>query len=127
MSDSENLRFNAYIDAMVTGDFDGKTQGEMAVLLGVSERTIYEWKKKADWSSIKDARRKLYSHNILKIDSAMIKAAESGDVQAARVAYERFDGWVPTSAMISKTTTDSELVELAAKLKADMLGSNGQP
>lgn len=127
MSDSENLRFNVYVDGMVTGEFDSKTQDEIAQLLGVSPRTIYEWKKKADWPAIKDARRKLYSHQILKIDAAMIKAAEGGDVNAAKVCYERFDGWVPTTANINRNSTDAELKEQAERIKAEMLGGKVEP
>lgn len=126
MSDSENLRFGVYVDAMITGDFDSKTQGEIATALGVDTRTIYEWKKKADWPAIKDARRKLYSHQVLKIDSAMLKAAEAGDVAAAKVMYERFDGWVPMTAVKNlKSETDEELLAEAAKIKQEILGQAG--
>lgn len=114
MSDTENLRYGVYVDAMITGEFDSKTQDEIAQLLAVSPRTIYEWKKKADWPAIKDARRKLYAHTILKIDSAMLKAAEAGDVPAAKIMYERFDGWIPMTAVKSLTDkTDEELKDLA--------------
>jgi len=124
--DSENLRFNVYVDAMITGDFDSKTQGEIAVLLGVDPHTVWDWKKKADWAAIKDARRKLYSHQVLKIDAAMIKAAEAGDVQAAKIIYERFDGWTPTTAQISLSAPDDELKAEAAKIRAEQEAKNGQ-
>ncbi len=122
MSDSENLRFGVYVDAMITGDFDNKTQGEIAVALGVDSRTIYEWKKKADWTAIKDARRKLYSDRVLKTDAAMLKAAEAGDVNAAKLVYERFDGWVPTSLIKNASVkTDDELKARAAEIAKEIL------
>ncbi len=125
-NDSENLRYNVYLDAMISGEFDNKTQDEMAQLLSVSTRTIYEWKKKSDWAAIKDARRKLYSHQVLKIDAAMIKAAEAGDVQAAKIIYERFDGWTPTTAQISLNAPDDELKAEAARIRAEQEAKNGQ-
>ncbi len=116
-NDSENLRFNVYVDAMISGEFDSKTQGEIAQLLGVDPRTIWEWKKKADWPMIQAERRKLYSHQILKIDTAMIKAAEAGDVPAAKIVYERFDGWVPASLVINKDASNAELDDEAKRIE----------
>ncbi len=116
---SEEFRFDIYVDGMISGEYDTKTQDEIAQLLGVTPRTIYNWKCKADWGAIKDARRKLYSHQVLKIDAAMIKAAEAGDVQAARIIYERFDGWTPTTAQISLNAPDDDLKAEAARIRAE--------
>ncbi len=104
---------------MITGDFDDKTQDQIAQLLGVTPRTIYEWKKKADWEHIKGERRKLYSHHILKIDNAMIGAAEKGDVKAAQIVYERFDGWIPTSAVLNLKEKDEELLAEADRIRKE--------
>jgi len=45
--------------------------------------------------SILKGRRGKYSTRMLKIDDALIRAAESGDTKAAELVYRRFDGWNP--------------------------------
>lgn len=123
---TENLRFSAFVEGMITGEFDNKTQGEIAEALGVDSKTIWEWKRRADWAHIKEQRRKLYSHTILKVDQAMLRAAEKGDVAAAKVIYERFDGWVPSSVVRNvNVKSDDDLKARAEELKKEMLGRTG--
>jgi transposase len=119
--------FSVYVDGMVSGIYDNKTQEQIAKILKVDRKTIYAWKQKADWKAITDARRKLYAHEILKIDKAMLKEANRGDVPAAKLAYERFDGWVPmTGLKLSDATTD-ELLARAKKIKEEILNGRVGP
>jgi hypothetical protein len=129
MSDTENIRFSAWQDAIIACELDDKTQDEQAQIFGVSPRTIYVWKQKADWDYIKSERRKLYSHPILKIDRAMLKAAETGDVNAAKVMYERFDGWTPSQNVNLGKKTDEELMAIVAAKEKEILdrASSGAP
>ena len=121
-----NLRRSGYIQSMITGDLDDKTQDEIAVIFGVTPQTIYTWKKCADWPMIKAERRKLYAHQILKIDSAMLRAAEKGDTAAAKIMYERFDGWVPTTAIKNiEEKSDEALIQRAAEIKLQLLANAG--
>ena len=41
-----------------------------------------------------EIRRSKYTRFIAYIDSAVFKAASGGDVQAAKLAYQKFEGWV---------------------------------
>jgi len=52
-----------------------------------------------------DIKRKRYAGHISKIDDGLIKRAMSGDVNAAKLAYQRFENWAPSKEL---------------KLKADM-------
>lgn len=40
-----------------------------------------------------EIRRKRYSPEIAQIDRAVLKAAKSGDMRAARLCYQRFENW----------------------------------
>ena len=44
---------------------------------------------------ILDARRLRYAERMRKIDDALFKSAEAGDVRAADLLYRRFDNWNP--------------------------------
>lgn len=113
-----------YIDGLIAGIYEDKTQQEVADIFGVTPRTIYTWDQKVDWKLVTEERRKLYAKDILKTDKAMLKASHAGDVAAAKVVYERFDGWVPTSAILDGKKPDSELLDLAKKKKQEMLGQS---
>lgn len=99
------------------------TQEDMAKELGVSRGTVGYWRKQVDWDAIKTERRKKYSSKIVEVDDAMFREAKNGDVNAAKVLYERFDNWVPASQVINlhdlnEADVDAEL-EALIKLKRD--------
>lgn len=125
---SQSSPFQSYVDGMISGEFDDKTRTEIAARFGVDRKTIWNWDQKIDWERVKSERRRLYSAEILGVDQAMLKSAKRGDVQAAKVVYERFDGWIPTSAVKNiQDKTDEELLAEAQRLKAEILnGSTGQ-
>lgn len=103
--------YEDYVQFLLETDGEGKTQAQIAKDFGVSERTIYAWKKKVDWDWVKEQRRKKYAPKILEVDAAMFKAAVAGDVSAAKVLYERFDGWVPTTAQKTIHDLDEGLID----------------
>ena len=43
-------------------------------------------------------RRKEYAKQLIEVDKALFRAAKSGDHNAARLVYARFDGWTPKLA-----------------------------
>lgn len=40
-----------------------------------------------------EIRRKKYNPEIAKVDRALLKKAREGDTQAAKLIYQRFEGW----------------------------------
>ena len=40
-----------------------------------------------------DIRRKKYIANLARIDKVLLSTAESGDVSAIKLVYQRFEGW----------------------------------
>jgi hypothetical protein len=117
----ENTRFQAYVDGLIAGEFEDKTKKEIAAQFDINPKTLWDWDHKIDWEMVKSERRKLYAAEILKIDGAMLRASKKGDVAAAKVVYERFDGWVPMQGVKNfDAKSDSELIEEAKKIKAQL-------
>ncbi|RZB38007.1 MAG: hypothetical protein SRB2_00353 [Desulfobacteraceae bacterium Eth-SRB2] len=65
-----------------------------------------------------EIRRKKYSPEIAKVDLALLKKAQEGDVRAAKLCYERFEGW--SEKMRNEITGDKvEAVEIRLVKFAD--------
>ncbi len=122
----QSARIAAYVNRLIAGDFDGKTKQEIADILDIDRRTLWDWNKKVDWASITTEKRKLYAQDILDIDQAAIREAKKGNVAAIEFCHRRFDGWNPTTAQISLNAPDDELKAEAAKIRAEQEAKNGQ-
>mgnify|MGYP001558271239 CR=1 FL=1 len=118
----ETARTVNYTNRLIAGDFDGKTKQEIADILDIDRRTLYDWNKRVDWAYITTEKRKLYAQDILDIDQAMLREGKKGDTAAAELAYKRFDGWVPTTAQITIGSSDDDLKAEAARIKAELGG-----
>lgn len=129
MPDSPETPYTArvanYVSRLIAGDFDGKTKLEISDILDVDRKTLWLWNKTLDWAYITAEKRKMYAHEILEIDLSMIREGKKGNVPAAELAYRRFDGYVPASALINLNTPDDELKAEAAKIKAELAGNLG--
>ena len=118
----ENSRLRAFIQGHIVGEYDNKNQEDIAASLGISAATLRRWNRRVDWEHIRDERRKRYAGKICAIDAAMCKAAAKGDVKAAALMYERFDGWVPTQARVTITdAADNDLKLRAEQIKIELL------
>ena len=62
---------------------------------------------------ILEARRNMYAKRMQKIDDALFKSAETGDVRAADLLYRRFDGWNPK--IVEETNNFYSFAEIAKK------------
>lgn len=122
----ESAKIAAYVNRLIAGDFDGKTKQEISDILDIDRKTLWAWNKKVDWAYVTTEKRKLYAQDILEIDQAMMREGKKGNTSAAELAYRRFDGYVPLNALNLGAKSDSELLELLAKKKAELLGGNGQ-
>lgn len=120
-SGSGNFAFQHFIEMLIDGEDEHKTLKQIAEEVGVSDRTLLTWKKKkVDWEYVKTERRKKYASDMLDIDRAMVKEAKKGDVAAAKLAYERFDGWIPASQSFQSVTHDIDESIIDDELKALM-------
>lgn len=108
---AQSTNFEDYVQYLLDVEGEKRTQAEVAAQFGVHLRTLYTWKKKVDWEWIKEKRRARYAPKILEVDDAMFRAAVKGDVAAAKVLYERFDGWTPTTAQKTVHELDESLVD----------------
>lgn len=70
-------------------------------VLKIKRRTFYDHFTPADLSEIEkealEIRRGKYAAGIARVDRAMIDAAASGDSQAAKLIYQKFENWAPST------------------------------
>lgn len=76
---------------------DIPTRTVLAAIIGLSRETLYQTFTIQELSAIEHEalalRRERYAPQIARIDKAVMKAAERGDAQAAKLAYQRLEGW----------------------------------
>ena len=88
-----------YFQMLINPETFGYSRKQFAETLQVNGETITIWnREKVDWEWVRDERRKGYSQVTPKIDDALIKEAQDGDIKAIALYYERYDGYVPTSS-----------------------------
>ncbi|MBI3549443.1 MAG: hypothetical protein HY078_10420 [Elusimicrobia bacterium] len=97
-----------YLEFLLNPAGDTMNREEIAKELGVDRKTIWRWEKGVDWAWIKEERRRRYAREIIDLDKALFKAAKKGNIRAIEIGYQRFDGWVPTTGLVSNQT-DSEI------------------
>lgn len=113
-----------YIEILCDPDQADRNHIDVAAELKVNRVTLWEWRKKMDWEWIKAERRRRYAARIIEVDDAMFRAAKDGDVHAAKVLYERFDGYTPTSKTVNVAgLTDDELRRRAEQIKSELGGT----
>jgi hypothetical protein len=70
---------------------------EMAHAIGVALRTLHHNFTPDELRSIEaealENRRKLYAPQLAKVDIGLLEQAAAGDARAAKLAYQRFEGW----------------------------------
>ncbi len=76
-----------------------------------------------------ELRRRKYANQLAKIDRSVLSAAAEGDIAAARLAYQRFEGWSEKrlqehSGKDGKPIDHSMTMdEMAAQLLAEVAGA----
>jgi hypothetical protein len=64
---------------------------------GIRKQTLYSHFTPEELQEIEvkslELRRSQYSFKLSKVDQAVLKQAEKGDTAAAKLAYQRFEGW----------------------------------
>lgn len=124
MDNKQRLKvlFEFYERMVHDPDYEDWTQTKYSQHLKVSRPTLQAWNKKIDWSTVLEGKRQHYAQKIGEVDVSLFKKAKAGDVRAIELAYERFDGWIPTSKTIAENSTDSDLQKEADAIKAAILG-----
>ena len=107
----EFLRKNkGYAELVLSGDYENMKKDEIAAKCGVGRSTIYLWEKQVDWDEVLIERRKKYARQLCQVDLGLLKSAIAGNVAAAELAYARWDGWTPTSKILSEhSISDAEI------------------
>lgn len=124
-----SVEFGKYAQMLCEPEYADWKPPQYAKEIGVSTQTIYNWDKKVDWETIKNERRKRLSRPTISVDMALFKTARSGDVQAIRTWYERFDNWTPASKIlsehsISEADIDKAINELIERKRAAVAALN---
>ena len=69
----------------------------LAAIIGISRDTLYKTFTVKEMSEIEHEalamRREQYAMRLAKIDAAVMRIAELGDAQCAKLAYQRLEGW----------------------------------
>lgn len=107
-----------FIECVIALDWEDKTLKEKAEMFDVSIPTISNWEAKLDWAWVRAERSKKYAKRLAKIDSALLKMAEKGSLGHIELAYKRFDGYIPSSAINVANQTDDDLKRIALELAA---------
>lgn len=106
-----------YQENTIAGCYDGLTPSQRAEAAQVSRQTIWRWDAKLDWSYVLEAKRRLFAQHTVQVDAGVFSKAKQGNVDAAKLYYQRFDGWVPES----KTTQRNEFDDMSdAEIKAQL-------
>lgn len=109
---------DAYILFRANPDNDDREDSYFVTLHNFTLPQIREAKKaNPSWAKAAlDARRTTYAAHMLKIDKALFQAAEKGDVRAARLLYQRFDGWDPDAEVQNNNfNTFADMVRMLIK------------
>jgi len=102
------------LDYLSDPDNDYLTRAKLATqVLGYkNEKSLHRLFSSAELHEIErealEIRRTRYSPMISKIDRAVVISAITGDMSAAKLAYQRFEGW-------------------SEKIKKELTGANGAP
>lgn len=82
-------------------------------VLGVkSAQSLYARFDSAEMKEIEiealEVKRKRYASHLSKVDDTLLKKAIAGDVNAIRLAYQRFEGWAPPKEL--KVKSDMQVI-----------------
>ncbi len=104
--ETKEKRLALYAEIMADPIHCDLTQRQISRRLGVSRATLYAWQSDPDLAEmVKAARARRMVQRLPKIDNAMADSAvEDGDVKAAALVYERWDGYVPHQRIDQNTT-----------------------
>lgn len=78
------------LDVMADKENDGKTQKQLAALVGITDKTLRNYLTSELWQEIKRRRLYVMFSNLDAVDEVMFTKALRGDIQAAKMIYARW-------------------------------------
>jgi len=115
MKAKEKHRTNI-LEYLANPDHDIPTRENLATAIGIRKVTLYENFTPAELTEMEseglEMRRQRYAPQISKVDKAMLKRAAEGDPNAAKLAYQRFEGWSEKQRLDVKHGLDAEVAEM---------------
>ena len=108
-----------YIRFRSNPDNDDKADTFFCTAVGTTLQILKKLKKEnKSWSAkALKLRREVYSEKMMKVDSALFKAAQNGDTRAADLLYRRFDNWSPKQAELQVTNNFVNFSDLVKDIK----------
>jgi len=102
-----------FAEIMADPDRRGLSIPEIAQLFNIAPSSIYNKIKEADIEKlIKDRRKAIIKIELPKVDTAIMKKAQKGDVKAAELVYTRWDDYDPrgkdANALVQINITQSD-------------------
>lgn len=88
-----------YVAKLEDDEFFRMSQGRQAAMMGVSVDTVKAWRQTIDWKGNAAKYRERYWYFGPQVDMAVIRKAMKGDLRAAELYYQRFEGWMPRSGV----------------------------
>lgn len=88
-----------YVARLEDSEFFRLSQARQAKEMGVSVETIKNWRGSIDWKGNAAKYRERYWYFGPQVDMAVIRKAMKGDLRAAELYYQRFEGWMPRAGV----------------------------
>lgn len=94
---SMNDRYNEFFEFRSNPANDHTTDGMWCGTNGIQPSEFQEFKARNPglFTKILEKRRTLYADELIKVDQALLTKARTGDVQAAKLLWARFENWSP--------------------------------
>jgi hypothetical protein len=93
-------------------------RGQLSEICGITDQGLRKHFSPADLSEIErqglDLRRTRYIKQAANIDAALMRKAEEGDAQAAKLFYQRIENWSEKTKVDNTITIDEIKIELVS-------------
>jgi len=98
-----------FVEIMADPERMGLSVIEIAEMFHISRATVYNRGKDKEISKeIEERRAEMMKIELPKVDDAMLKAAQKGNVRAAILVYERWDGYNPKGKGVDITLNQAQ-------------------
>lgn len=79
------------IQTLCIPEHEGKTQKDIAGIVGISGRTVQNYLTENVWDEIHKRRLEVINQSLKLVDQAVYQKALKGDMTAARILYSRWN------------------------------------
>ncbi|MDA2916254.1 hypothetical protein MYX64_05360 [Nitrospinae bacterium AH_259_B05_G02_I21] len=111
---------------MVDPANDHLRRREIAELVGITERQLYKYlRDEGLWFEARELRRAARAEWLCKTDTALFDKAIEGDVAAARLVYQRWDGLGQPAQVVNIDLVSNFIKKLTVSLLDELAGELG--